>query len=168
MQCCGCGVEFGDQDGPTHAYMLSSPGCWAVYGRVLAREYQDPAYFEIHRFTVDTYAVQHPGIDVPQARNSVGIHLSRLCLWLDLGWKLREINAVMDAISGKVRSYPWLTPPVTRAPLSVADVLAAATPEEHRERVSQWARAVWENWREHHDTVRGWNTALARQGLSKL
>ncbi len=167
MRCCGCGVEFGDASGPTHRYMLSSPGCWAAYGEVLAREYQDPAFFGLHRLTVDAYAVQHPGIDVSQARNSVGVHLSRLYLWVELGWTLTEIDAVMETISGKRRSYPWLTPPVTRVGFSVADVLAATTPDEHMERVQQWARSVWENWSPHHATVRAWNSALQRQCTSQ-
>jgi len=167
MQCCGCGVDFGDQDGPTHAYMLSSPGCWATYGQVLAREYQDPAYFAIHRLTVDTYAAHHPGIEKPQARNSVGFHLSRLCLFVEFGWTLKEIDAVTDEISAKSRAYPWLTPPTTRAAVSVRDVQAATTPEEHRESVRQWARAVWDNWGVHHAAVRAWNAGLQRQFTSR-
>ena len=48
-------------DGPTHPYYGCSPACWARYGEVLAREFQDPAYFGLHQLTVDAYAVQHPG-----------------------------------------------------------------------------------------------------------
>ena len=168
MPCCGCGVEFGDQDGPTHPYMLSSPGCWAAYGQVLAREYEDhPAYSEIHKLTVDTYAVHHPGIETPQARSSVGFHLSRIHLWLEFGWTVSEIDAVMNEISAKRRAYPWLAPPATRAAVSVADVLAARTPEEHKEMVRRWARAVWDNWSEHHAKVRAWNMGLQRQFSSR-
>lgn len=168
MQCCGCGVEFGDQEGPTHAYMLSSPGCWAAYGQVLAREYEDhAAYSEIHRLTVDTYAAHHPGIDTPQARSSVGFHLSRIYLWLEFGWTVSEIDAVMNEISAKRRAYRWLTPPRTRAAFSVADVLAATTPEAHKEIVRQWARAVWNNWSEHHATVHAWNMDVQRRFSSK-
>lgn len=36
--CVGCGGLFPEMDGPTHRYMESSPGCWAAYGEVLARE----------------------------------------------------------------------------------------------------------------------------------
>jgi hypothetical protein len=167
MRCCGCGTDFADVAGPTHRYMLSSPGCWAAYGEVLARAYQDPLYFSIHRLMVDAYAAHHPGVDSPPARNSVGIHLSRLCLWFDAGWDLKQIDGAMGAMSGKVRAYPWLTPPLTRTALSVADVRAATNPDKHRERVEQWARAVWENWRDQHATVREWNAGLRLEGISK-
>src|SRR5436190_1879442 len=39
VPCIGCGVLTPDADGPTHPYLGASPGCWAVYGEVLAREY---------------------------------------------------------------------------------------------------------------------------------
>ena len=70
--CLSCGGVFPDIDGPVHRYMKSSPGCWAVYGEVLAREYEDPYFFEVHRLTVDAYAVQHPGSTDRQSIQSVG------------------------------------------------------------------------------------------------
>jgi len=156
MRCCGCGAEFGDEEGPVHKYMLSSPGCWAAYGRVLAREYQDQAYYRLHRLSVDAYAVQHPGVDNAQARNSVGVHLSRLCLLLELGWPMERANAAMVEISAKKRSYPWLTPPKFMGERTVRDVLAAVTPAEHEARVMEWAESVWGAWSGYHATVRGW------------
>ncbi len=59
--CFSCGALVPATDGTTHDHMLSSPGCWAIYGEVLAREYERPAYMADHRLTVDAYAVQHPG-----------------------------------------------------------------------------------------------------------
>src|SRR5678816_4348633 len=58
-RCIGCGGLVPQMDGPTHRYMDSSPGCWHVYGEVLAREYGDQAFRVAHRLTVDSYAVQH-------------------------------------------------------------------------------------------------------------
>ena len=63
MRCLGCGGEFREMDGPTHPYVLSSAGCWAAYGELLALEYEDRTYAVVNRLSVDTYAVQHPGID---------------------------------------------------------------------------------------------------------
>ncbi|MFC1547249.1 hypothetical protein ACFL5M_01855 [Candidatus Neomarinimicrobiota bacterium] len=34
-----CGAMVPDIEGPLYEYMTSSPGCWAVFGEVLAREY---------------------------------------------------------------------------------------------------------------------------------
>ena len=55
-----CQGVFADEQGPTHEYMESTPGCWAAFGRVLAREYEDQRHFPIHRLTVSGYAVYHP------------------------------------------------------------------------------------------------------------
>lgn len=158
--CFGCGDFFPGSDGPTHPYMLSSPGCWAAYGELLAREYQDPRYMRLHRLTVDTYAVQHPGVDTPQARNSVGIHLSRLYLLFERGWSIERANAAMLAITAKKHAYPWLAPPGSMGSLSVRHALATGTPEAHAAAVEQWARSVWTAWAAHHATVRDWCDAV--------
>lgn len=156
MRCCGCGEDFPDSTGPTHAYMLSSPGCWDAYGRVLAREYENSPYAPLHRLTVDAYAVQHPGVDGPQARNSVGIHLSRLSLMFDYGWSVERANEAMLAITAKKRQYPWLAPPSACGTVTVKDVLDAQNPSDHLRAVERWAQSVWQAWAEHHFTVRSW------------
>jgi len=160
MRCCGCGEEFPDRANPTHAYMLSSPGCWEAYGRVLALEYGNPAYARLHRLAVEAYAVQHPGLDEPRSRNSVGIHLSRLCLIFDRGWPIERANDAMVTITAKKRNYPWLAPPSDRGSVTVRHVLAAVAPAEHLDAVEGWAQAAWQAWAEHHATVRGWLEAL--------
>jgi Family of unknown function (DUF5946) len=136
--------------------MLSSPGCWAAYGEVLAREYQDRAYWPLHRLTVDTFAVQHPGVDTPQARNSVGIHLSRLLLILERDWPIERANDAMLSITAKKMHYPWLTPPASMGHFTVKQVLEARDATEHLNAVEQWAQSVWQAWAEHHATVREW------------
>jgi len=164
MKCCGCGGEFEELDGPTHAYVLSSPGCWKAYGEILAREYQDPAYWPLHCLTVDAYAVQHPGVDTAQARNSVGIHLSRLCLIVEAGWPIGRANSAMVQIIARKTHYPWLTPPAQPGAVTVRHVLAAQTAPEHLASVDRWARSVWEAWAEHRATVRKWVEAIRHSG----
>ena len=39
IQCFACCALVPDIDGPTHKYMLSAPGCWKLYGEILAKEY---------------------------------------------------------------------------------------------------------------------------------
>ena len=156
MERCGCGVETPVVEGPTHKYMLSTAGCWEAYGRLLALEYGDAGRWETHRLAVDAYALQHPGVDGPQARNSVGIHLTRLALIVGRGWSLERANGAMAQITGKKFGFPWLTPPVRGAAVTVLDVLAAETAEEHMELVEAWARAVWMTWTVHHETVKEW------------
>lgn len=160
MRCIGCQVEFGGIDGPTHEYMLSSAGCWAAYGEVLAREYSDYRLARIHRLTVDTYAVQHPGTNVPAARRSVAVHLSRLYLLLEAGWSMERINNAMPAITGFKDRCDWLQPPSMTGTLSVREVLQAPSNEEHEMRVRAWAESVWKAWAVHHATVRKWCAGL--------
>ena len=161
LETCACGLTLpavgsGNQAGPTHRYMLSSPSCWQAYGKLLSREYEDPARWATHRYAVDAYAVQHPGVDTPQARNSVGVHLSRLCLLFERGWPLERANDAMLAITAKKFAYPWLTPPTRLAGATVADVLEAPDAEAHRSAVIRWAETAWVQWEEHHATVRSW------------
>jgi hypothetical protein len=153
---CGCGMVTEVVEGPVHRYVASTPGCWEAYGRLLARDYEDVARWRTHRLAVDAYAVQHPGVDGPQARNSVGIHLSRLGLMFERGWALERANGAMLMITAKKFEYPWLTPPVSLAGVTVADVLEAETAEAHMAAVEGWARAVWESWAAHHAAVMGW------------
>lgn len=155
-RCIGCGGWFPDVAGPTHRYMTSSSGCWAAYGEVLAREYSDPVYMDMHRLTVDAYAAQHPGQPSPQSIKSVGVHLIRLCLLLEGGLAMAQANDAMLAINRTKHQFTWLTPPPTLGAMTVADVRDAAAVDEHKERVGLWAADVWAAWSPHHATIRAW------------
>jgi len=156
MRCPGCNGEFEDMSGPTHEYILSSSACWAVYGEVLAREYSNPRMMQLHRVTVDAYAVQHPGVEVLPARRSVAIHLSRLYLLLEREWPITRINEAMPKISAFKDRCAWLTPPSMEGTLTVKSVLSAASNDEHEAAVMAWAESVWQAWTPHHATVRTW------------
>lgn len=156
MRCIGCCGEFGESDGPTHEYILSAPGCWAAYGRLLEREYSHSELQAIHRLTVDTYAVQHPGVNVPAARRSVGVHLSRLYLFLEVGRSMESVNDTMPTILMSKDKYAWLEPPAMLGTLNVLDVLNAKTNAEHDRQVRAWAKSVWKAWAVHHGTVGRW------------
>lgn len=155
VKCMGCGGSFADIQGPTHRYMESSPGCWAAYGEVLAREYGDQAYFQVHRLTVDAYAVQHPGQPSPQSIQSVAVHLIRLYLVLETGLGMQRANDAFKA-AAESRTYTWLTPPSSLGDITVADVHKAKDVEEHRQRVRAWAESAWTAWSLHHAAIRAW------------
>jgi hypothetical protein len=48
-------------------------------------EYGPLDYPDVHRLTVDTYAVQHPGRPTPQTIQSVTVHLISLSCVLERG-----------------------------------------------------------------------------------
>lgn len=154
-KCCGCHVEFAKQTGSTHRYMLSAPACWALYGEVLAREYQDQDYFVAHQLTVDAYAAQHPGVDNPQARQSVAVHLTALYAYFEGMLNSSDIIRVRKAMTEQ-QHFPVLLPPDQYA-LSVLDVHHAQSAAEHLCAVTDWAHAVWSAWAvSHYQQVKEW------------
>jgi hypothetical protein len=155
-RCFGCGATVPLVEGPVHPYLESSPGCWQVYGHVLAREYSDAEYQALHRLTVDSYAVQHPGRPSAQTIQSVGAHLVSLYLVVERGLAAAyATRAIGEATRTKGRFF-WLTPPKSCGAVTVVDVAAATTPRAHERSVRAWAEAAWGAWSEHHAIVRGW------------
>jgi len=141
--------------------MESSPGCWQVYGLVLAREYSDRAYQPTHRLTVDAYAVQHPGRPTPQSIQSVCVHLMSLCLLVEQGADPTYATRVMGRAVHPKGRFAWLSPPRSLGEITVVDVAAASTPLAHGTAVRAWAQSAWSAWAAHHGPIRAW---LARQG----
>jgi hypothetical protein len=154
--CPGCGASVPATELPGHRYIGASPGCWAVYGTVLAREYGEWRNPSIHRLTVDTYAVQHPGRPSPQSIQSVAVHLISLYVMLEMGVPpARATQAIREAVERSDR-FVWLEPPPSLGGLTIVDVAKAVTLAEHEQAVQKWAREVWHAWRVHHPVVREW------------
>lgn len=160
MACVGCGALFPDTDGPTHRYMESSPGCWACFGEVLAREYSDYRYARVHRLTVDAYAVQHPGRPSPQSVQSVALHLMSLCAILEEDVEHRTATAMLKRASAQKDLFHWLEPPSSTGRVTVLDVRRASDPDEHAAVVREWAESAWSAWSHHHASVRTWLSRL--------
>lgn len=154
--CGGCGALVPEIEGPTHRYLGASPGCWAVYGEVLGKEYSDYRYWRAHRFTVDAYAVQHPGEPSPQTVQSVAVHLISLHLVLEKTRSPEEATKAMQQATTHKQRFTWLEPPASPGEVTVLYVRDAESPEEHVERAGEWARSAWEAWSGHHDTIRRW------------
>jgi hypothetical protein len=159
LRCMWCKGTFPAEDGPTHEYMESTAGCWAAFGRVLTREYQDKRFFAVHRLTVDAYAVQHPGARSRQSIQSVGVHLVRLCLFLEHGLAPERANDAMLVAAKHKAQYHWLEPPASLGEITVAGIEAATTVEEHLSLVRAWAGQMWQVWSPHHSVVRAWANA---------
>jgi hypothetical protein len=153
--CPGCGAILPALAGPTHDYMESSPACWATYGEVLTREYSDVTYRAVHRLTVDTYAVQHPGQPSPQSIQSVGVHLISMYLVLELGYSSTRATAAIQA-AVELGEFEWLEPPRAMGAWTVAHAAGAANAIEHIERVREWAMSAWAAWGPHHEQIKEW------------
>jgi hypothetical protein len=164
VACVGCGAVFEDVEGPTHRYIESSPGCWAVYGEVLAREYGDVFYGSLHRLSVDAYAVQHPGRPSPQSRQSVALHLMSLCLVLERGLEPARATAFLQTAAEPKGRFGWLEPPASRGAVTAKNVHGAGDAAEHRKLVRAWADSAWSSWSPHHATIRAWLLAPDPRG----
>lgn len=160
--CPGCGARHAPlpHDEP-HRSIVATPACWAAFGELLAREFQDVAYGRVHRHTVDVYRVQHPGEDDRRQRQSVALHLIGLCQWLEHGLESDRLNAVAQRLAEADRPWPWLDPP-SEFDMTVQDVLVARDSAEHVDLVRRWAATTWDAWADHHEVIRRW----AREGLS--
>lgn len=154
ITCPGCGALVPDIDGPTHRYLDAAPGCWQVYGDVLAKEYSDVAYNRVHRLTVDAYSLQHPGTPSPQTIRSANIHLIALCAAFEHGIAYDRIAPIMSRINTQHKdTFVWLEPPAALGAVTVLDVVAARDADEHQTLVHQWAESVWRAWSQHHQTA---------------
>lgn len=149
--CFACGAQVPEMKGPTHPYMLSAPGCWYLYGEILAKEYT-PTFYDskIHGITVDSYAVTHSGDKKdPRALRSVNIHLIRLYYTYSVS---TDDDALLQIITNAAndeklqKEFQWLKPPSFIATLHITDLLNTSTPQEHKMLVNKWGKSVWTVW----------------------
>lgn len=166
QKCSGCGGAFTPLEGPTHKYMISSPACWAAFGRVLAAEYSDVALWQTHRMSVDTYAVQHPGDGTKQATQSVGLHLARLLVQIEAPRPPTQTNEVMLNLGQFKSSLPEFEARPNYQ-ITVADVALHAGTDQHVDAVRNWAQSTWQDWSDQHDIIRAWVNTHAPQLLTE-
>jgi hypothetical protein len=144
-RCGGCGrmVEGG------------TVGCQTRYEALLARDYEEPAFFTVHRMFVDTYSLQHPERYCRSAK-SLAAHLVGLGLILEEG---------ISATSGGAGLRDWLDgarkldkPPVpeTRGEVTLGDVERIDEAGAWRVAVQAWAVSTWQAYSELHPLARRW------------
>ncbi len=140
--------------GPTHAYIGSSPGCWALFAELTATGAGPGVPVQL---LVDTYAIQHPGVPERRAVQSVCVHLISLCATLEHGWPAhRGPDLLRRAVARQERwEWRWLDPPLPIGTLTVLDVQTVQGPAR-AERASAWSVDVWQAYEPHHALVRSW------------
>jgi hypothetical protein len=130
---------------------------------LLAREYGEFEMPPNHKFTVDAYAAQHPGQDESRSRQSIGVHLIRLCLMLERDAPADYATRIMSRATNGSLGFPWFDPVTPIGTVTVSDVLAASDFAEHSRLVREWADDIWSAWTERHETVRRWVDRLEAQ-----
>ena len=130
--------------------------CQGLFDEILAREFGDFRYGRLHRLTVDAYSLQHPERYMRSGK-SFAAHLTGMCAALD-GDLPHDINrSVQQWLNGPQRiPRPEEPPPGRRGELTIEYVFGAADPEEHLDRVTEWARSTWSAWSAYHDLAREW------------
>lgn len=155
--CFGCGAPSLNLEGESHAYMLSSPGCWAMFCEIMNREFSDLRYWKGHQFTVDAYAVQHVGLKKDKrAVSSVHIHLAALYGIFEEGLTLNETPNLRAQFSQYYKGknlLQWLAPPASFGQLTVYELWDNEDPDAHYEIAEKWARSTWEAWAHQHHRI---------------
>jgi Family of unknown function (DUF5946) len=124
-----------------------------MFTEVCGREFGDAIIFgAVHQMTVDTYAVQHAGGRHPD--KSIFIHLCGLNLMHERGFKPPAVAPVLQRIAGAMTHWPHFDPPAEQGGVTIADVIADASPHEHIAAVGAWSKQVWSAWSEHHDAIK--------------
>lgn len=145
MTCPSCGADVEEIDGPTHPYMVASPGCWAGFGALQAHEAEQWGYPPVHGLAVDAYAASHGGDGSERRdRQSVLIHLVALCAVLERDSTPDARIALLQRSTTPKRDFPRLDRPAGVPALTFQHAAAARDLAEYEQRVREWTRAVWE------------------------
>jgi hypothetical protein len=143
--CTGCGLIVPG----------GNAGCQRLVDELWAREFEDVAFFRVHRMTVDTYCLQHPERYCGSPK-SFAAHLTGLCWGLEHSeGRAVGSEALRRWLNGAVRlEKPEI--PKERGRLTVADVRDVTEPEPYGRAVEAWARSTWEAYASLQDVARGW------------
>ena len=104
-------------EGPRHAYVPATAGCWEVFGQVQADEMTRFGYPDAHGWVVDAYMASHPGPgDDPRDARSVVMHLLALHARVYQGMESATVRRLVmspgrvadDVASGPVDSHGGL------------------------------------------------------------
>jgi len=157
--CPGCKASLDPVDGPTHRYIGASPACWQVYTTLVAGGYAIVGGGQYGSLLVDAYAAQHPGVESPQARQSVAVHLLTLWAILRAGAdveKAIDIRVRAVSIGKRTGGFDWLQPAPESYPLTVAG-LTSSTPI-NASSIDLFVGGVLGSWMANHEAaIRKWH-----------
>lgn len=155
IACPRCGARTPDIAGPTHPYMVSSPGCWRAFTELQADELTRFGYPPAHGLAVDAYAATHGGEGSQRRdRQSVCLHLMAICLLLETDRGPESRMMLLREMTATKVDWPTLRRPPGTPSLNLQHPAAGVDVEDYSNRVGQWARAVWDFWTPEHPRVR--------------
>lgn len=111
----------------------------------------DQIYF-IHQHVVDAYTAQHA--DETTKPIGVTFALAGLYLFLEKGYSGRQVQQAHMRMAERKQPWPAFRFPKQKGEITIQAVLAAAPGEERDRVIKKWCAAVWQAYRENHDTVR--------------
>lgn len=155
--CPGCGAERPLIDGATHPYVGASSACWTQFGEINFTLPPVP----LARLIIDAYMVQHPGVPERRAIQSVGLHLTGMCLVLEHGLSPGELSATLQRILESPPEWHWLEPPEPNGELTIFDVAGALGTDDAPDVCERYVRSIWSAWAQHHDSVEAWARPFA-------
>ncbi len=131
MQCSGCGWDAPD----------GGPSCQELIGELLARDFEDRAFWPYHRKLVDTYALQHPDEYCVSAK-SLAAHLCGLCIAMEDSAGAGAFDALQRWLNGPSPiEKPAL--PQERGAVTISQVRGESDVNSYAAALDRWARSTW-------------------------
>ena len=141
-------------EGPRHAYVPATAGCWEVFGRVQADEMTRFGYPDAHGWVVDAYMASHPGPgDDPRDARSVVMHLLALHARVYQGMESATVRRLVMSPGRVADDVPVLTRPAVPSILTVASMVGARDYADYDARARAWGTAVLESLGDEHDRI---------------
>jgi len=121
-----------------------------AYHLLLAYSFE-PAHYVVHQHVVDAYAAQTA--DEQTTPITLVFALAGLYLHFEKGMTGPEAQQAHIRMANARKDWPRLPLVPERGALTAADVVQCASGPERDAAIEQWARDVWNAWREQHATI---------------
>jgi hypothetical protein len=135
-------------------------GCQALWDEMSAQVYHSMDNAAARDLAFDAYCMQHPERYCRSAKSHAA-HLTRLCCGLEYGGDPQVYAAIQQWLNGTV-DIKKPEAPGRRGALTVSDLSAARSGQEHARLVHEWAASVWEAYTAQHKLARNWIQAALR------
>ena len=162
--CSDCFVQLPKlhETAPIHRYLGGSASCWDQFSWLNNAGEPPVAAGRYNALLIDAYCVQHHGIPIPPAINSVAVHGIALYAAFEMGMSLDKAVWVRQfstfgADGKKHGQFVWLTPPDQKGCVTINDIVTQPTPEKRAEMLDNYVLDVWATWKAVHlDAFADW------------